>query len=281
MHELNIAELVEFSEARAYASLAQLFAPGPEADCDVRLVAIGSAVALVAPGVRTTLNLNRVIGLGIKEPVDEAAIDAIGRLYECLDLSYGIEIGPCAEPHDLRAWLRQRRMRRTQPTAMRYRAASLMKSETRGLNVAKARDASESQLVGEICSSVFRMPASVCSLLAATRRDARWRQWLVRRGATPIAAALSFVDQGVAWLGWDATLPEFRGLGAHRAMIAARVHDAWEAGCAHVTTETGVNTTATPNPSGRNYEKEAFRLAYERMTYAAIHRSADTLPRQS
>lgn len=262
MQARDLAELVEFSEARAYASLLRA--------ADGHPVEIGGATVLIAPAVTTSLNLNRVIGLGVRQSADESTLDEIAATYRRLGLSYGIEVCPNAAPAELRDWLRRRRLRKTVPTAMRLRAAGPASVALAGLNVHRAHNADEVWQVADICRSVFRMPEAVCSIIAAAGHDARWRHWLVRCDGETIAASLSFVSQGVAWLGWDATPAPFRGRGAQRAMIAARVQDAWEAGCEHVTAETAVDTAARPDASGQNYEKEAFRLVYERMTYAAI-----------
>jgi len=201
-------------------------------------------------------------------------LDSIASVYGDFGLSYGIEIGPLVRPREVSAWLRLRRMRRIMPTSIRYRAAAPIRRESGEPSVDRAISVDEIATAARISCSVFRMPAAVETLLANTRHDPRWRMWIARSGETPIAAAMSFMDQGVAWLGWDATLPAFRGHGAHNALIAARVADAYDHDCHHVTAETAVHTSARPDPSGRNYERLGFLLAYDRLTYVFIGTSA-------
>jgi GNAT superfamily N-acetyltransferase len=270
METLDVAALVEFSEARAYGSLVGKVADSP-APHPCRSVAFGSAIAIVAPSLGSTLNMNRVIGLGIRETASEATLDRIADLYGGLGLSYGIEVGPFAQPAELTVWLRRRRLRRSLVTAMQYRSVEPVPTDFGKVSVVRASGA-ECRRVADICCSVFRMPSVVHGLIAEAGRLDAWRHWLVYLGTTPIAAALSYVADGVAWLGWDATLPEYRGHHAQTALIAQRIDDAAAAGCRHVTTETAPHTVAWQDPSHRNYEKMGFVRAYERSTYVAVHR---------
>lgn len=265
-----LAHEVEFSEARAYASL--LSPPASLADAAglPRAVRIGSAVALIAPVVTSSLNLNRVIGLGLHEPCDEPTLDAVAALYEDSRISYAIEISPAAQPPELGQWLRARRLRRLMPTAMYLCQVEDAPGPVDGLIVSPARDQREVHAATMLCCGVFRMPAAAQAMLNATWYDKRWTVWVARNGVNVIGAALSFVAQGLAWFGWDATLPDHRGQGVHHALIAARLNQAREQGCRIATAETATHVHDRPDPSGRNYEKLGFVLAYSRHTYAAM-----------
>jgi GNAT superfamily N-acetyltransferase len=119
---------------------------------------------------------------------------------------------------------------------------------------------------------VFNVPAAVGSAIAATADDPAWRHWLALVDGEPVGAALSFLAGDAAWLGWDAVLPAARGRGAHLALIAERVNDAYRAGCSFATCETAANTPAITDPSFRNYARLGFSFAYERATYVSMHR---------
>jgi GNAT superfamily N-acetyltransferase len=272
----DVALLVEFSEARAYESLMRAAPPAVLERLGMRAVAIGSAVAVVAESITTSLNMNRVIGLGVAEPATEAMLERIVDLYSTLGLPFGVELGPFAAPEELTDWLRSRRLRRGVATAIHYRVADRVHPSVERVSVVRARP-SDREIVADICCSVFRMPAAANALIAGTADHPEWRQWLAYSGSRAVAAALSFVRDGVAWLGWDATLPEYRGLGAQSSLIAHRVNDAAEAGCSYVTTETAVNAGAGRDPSYRNYERSGFSLAYERATYIALRAKKPSL----
>lgn len=268
MEASALRSLVELSEARACASLVGGAATA-RLGLGFRVESFGSAVALIAPSVTSSLNMNRVIGLGIDEVAEDSVLDRIEGLYAALGLSYAIEIAPGAQPLDLAERLRRRRLRRTVATSVHFRAAEPIHHVAAGVSVVRA-DLAQSDLVADICCTVFRMPMAARAAIAATRHSGEWRQWLVYLGCQPIAAALSYLHNGVAWLGWDATLPDYRGHGVHAALIARRVSDAAESGCRYVTTETALHSSSRPDPSRRNYEKLGFVLAYERSTYVAI-----------
>jgi hypothetical protein len=263
-----LAKLVESSESRAYTSLIQA---APKAFLDEHgffAVPVGSAVAIVAESVTNTLNMNRVIGLGIAEPASIGMVEEIVAIFESRGLPFGIEVGPFAQPSDIPAWLKASRIRRGVSTAMHYRAAGNVDVTDGTLSVVRAPYSARS-LVADICCAVFRMPHAAQKLIAGTADVPGWKQWLAYLGDQPVAAALSYISSGVAWFGWDATLPEFRGRGAQLSIIAHRLNDAAADGCEYVTTETATNTSASMDPSYRNYARLGFSLAYERATFVA------------
>lgn len=73
------------------------------------------------------------------------------------------------------------------------------------------------------------------------------------------AAASLFIHEGVAVFAGASTIPSARGRGLQRALLALRMHYAYEAGCdiAMVCTEPG-------SSSQRNAERQGFRVAYTR-----------------
>jgi GNAT superfamily N-acetyltransferase len=154
-------------------------------------------------------------------------------------------------------------------TAIHYRRPEPINAQASGISVARV-GSSDKHIVADICCNVFRLDDNVRALIANTADVPQWRQWIAYFDGEPIAAALSFVKDGVGWLGWDATLPEARGRGAQAALIAHRVSEAAACGCSYVTTETAVSTSVVTDPSNRNYGRAGFSLAYERATYVAM-----------
>ncbi|PKQ15681.1 MAG: hypothetical protein CVT67_08135 [Actinobacteria bacterium HGW-Actinobacteria-7] len=69
-----------------------------------------------------------------------------------------------------------------------------------------------------------------------------------------------FIQDGIAWLSADATLPQFRGRGVQRALQAYRLALSAAGGCELAVSE------ATPGAgSQRNMERAGFRVAYTRL----------------
>ncbi len=89
-----------------------------------------------------------------------------------------------------------------------------------------------------------------------------WTCWLaLARGEPPAAAAL-WARGDAAYLGLAATLPEHRGKGAQRALIAARILRACELGCRTIVTETGEQRDNRPSNSYRNLLRLGFGERY-------------------
>lgn len=109
---IEFAELIEGSEACAYRSLVAIAREAGLEHCHYST--IGGATAIVSPTVRTPPILNRVIGLGLAAPADEAQLDAIAALYEQHGLPWALELSPAASPPELLDWRKARRIVRTQ-----------------------------------------------------------------------------------------------------------------------------------------------------------------------
>jgi GNAT superfamily N-acetyltransferase len=83
--------------------------------------------------------------------------------------------------------------------------------------------------------------------------------FLAELDGRPVGAAAYFEHERVALLAGASTIPEWRNLGAQRAMLHARLEYAAKSGCdlAMVVTEPG-------SASQRNAERQGFRIAYTR-----------------
>lgn len=115
----------------------------------------------------------------------------------------------------------------------------------------------------------FGMPDWAKPLAANVVGRPGWSCFVAYDGNLPAGAGALFVHDGVGWLGFGATLPELRGLGAQSALLAARIEDARQQGCATVTTETGELENDRPSNSYRNIVRAGFREAGVRANYRA------------
>jgi GNAT superfamily N-acetyltransferase len=83
----------------------------------------------------------------------------------------------------------------------------------------------------------------------ATLGRPHWHHYLACDDGIAVSTAALYVDGGVGWLGFGATLPSHRNRGAQSALMARRIRDAADAGCSLVHTETAESTDEVPNPS--------------------------------
>jgi hypothetical protein len=217
------ARELEANEAAAYRSLFAVAASlhGRHA---FEVTDIGGAMALRAPLVPGSGMFNRVLGLGLDEPVSESTLDALIELYESQGLALALELVPMARTPELKALLRARRIRAGAQTAVLQRRLPAPTLDAGTLRAAPASPADQ-QTVADICASVFEMPPPIREVLAALGSTPGWTPWLAWLDDKPVAAALAYREGDRCWLGWDATLPPYRGRGAKGALDRARVND--------------------------------------------------------
>ena len=82
-----------------------------------------------------------------------------------------------------------------------------------------------------------------------------------------VAGGAMYVSQGIAWFGFDATMPAHRGRGLQRLLIAHRIAAAGDAGCRYAHTET-VSRGAGRHGSQRNYAAAGFTPLYEKQCWS-------------
>ncbi len=270
---LALAQLVEHSEARAYASLfraAQAVRPG----LGFSTSTVGRAVVLRARQVSSALIVNRVLGLGLAGP---ASVDEVAALVAAYadgsaahgSVPFGVELSPSAEPADLPAMLKAHRLRKSVAVQILVRDGSPPPphyapwARATGLRIASVGH-EQAATVARLCCEIFKVPDLVGELLCIGTCSDGWRRWLALDGDAPVGASLSYVQDGVAWLGWTSVLPSHRGRWVHAGVVAKQLEDAHEAGCSWVTTETGISTKEKPDAAYRNLRNFGFLDAYLR-----------------
>lgn len=265
---LALAQLVERSEARAYASLfraAQAEQPG----LGFSTSTVGRAVVLRAQRVSSALIVNRVLGLGLAGPASTEDLAALVAAYADGSVPFGVELSPSAEPVDLPAMLRAQRLRKSIAVQILVRDGSPPPphyapwARATGLHVALV-GYEQAGTVARMCCENFKMPDLLGELLRIGSCSDGWRRWLALDGETPVGASLSYVQDGVAWFGWTSVLPSHRGRWVHAGIVAKQLEDAHVAGCSWVTTETGISTKEKPDAAYRNLCNFGFLDAYLR-----------------
>ena len=265
---LPLARLVEGSEARAYASLFDA-AHATDPLLGFSTARVGSALLLRSQSVSSTLLFNRVLGLGVFEPATPQHIQAVVAAYADGRMPFGVELSPAAEPVDLPALLKAHRLRKSLPAQILVRDGSAppprYASWTRATGLRVETVSCElAPVVARICCENFNMPEPVGPLLQIGSCAPGWRRWLAFDGDAAVGASLSFVEDGVAWLGWTSVLPSHRGRWVHAGIVARQLEDAHAAGCSWVTTETAVNSQEKPDAAYLNLRNFGFQDAYQR-----------------
>lgn len=269
------AGLVEWSEARAYAGLIE--AAPEELRKRLRLDAAGvaGACALTAAGIVETLVLNRVIGLGMQEPADADALDAVAAIYAKAGVTaHAIELSPAAWPAGVANLLVARGYMPFKKTTMMIRACTPLADPGAGGGGGVVRRAGidEADAWAALACSVFGFDENMHAILRATFGGDSWQHWLATIDADIAGVAATHLVDETAWIGWVCTAPRFRGRGIQRQITAAQLAGARDAGARWVTLEAATGSPTRPGASLRNYRRMEFQAVYERLTY--LHRSA-------
>jgi len=114
----------------------------------------------------------------------------------------------------------------------------------------------------------FGMPDSLLGWFSALPGRPNWRIYVAYDGAAPAATGAMHVTGDTAWLGWGATVPEFRNRGGQNALLARRLQDGMAAGVRLFTIETGQPADGEP-PGGsyRNIERAGFVFSHTRHSF--------------
>jgi GNAT superfamily N-acetyltransferase len=261
--------MAEHCEARAYERLL-LHAPETlRQELGLAVHHVGGAVALVAGGIRQTLMLNRVIGLGLREPLTPALLERIDRIYHDAGVdTYAVELTPPAMASPAIASLPPRAARMCYvSTTMMVRPADPGVDPGAGDFAVRQVGASQASAFADLCRANFNLGEPVGRLLAAGFTDPCARHYLGYEGQQPVAAGLTMAfDDGVAWLGWVNVLPGHRGRGLQRALASLQTRGALAQGARWITLEAAFGSARGTTPSYRNYERLGWRPTCDRTT---------------
>lgn len=224
---------------------------------------VGGAVAGVFPGC-DVLALNRVVGLGVDEPVTDGHLATLKHLYRKAGVGrFFVPLAPCAETPGLAATLERCGFRRHNRWAKLVRDAGEAPRVDTDLRIDRVRPEH-----GETCARLFApavdWPPAAERLLAQLVGRPGWRHYLAFDGERPVATAALFLHGDDAGLTFAATHPEHRGRGAQSALLAHRIREATGAGARQLVVETAEDRPDHPSTSHRNVRRAGFRLAYLR-----------------
>jgi GNAT superfamily N-acetyltransferase len=235
---------------------------------------IGGALCTVVEATPRSAMLNRALGLGLRVPVTDGALDEIAAFFGRHGVAYAITVTPGAEPEELPEQLERRGFARGYAWQKFTRGTGPVPAVQTDLRVERVGHEGAAAF-GDVFTRAYGTPPAVQPLLERLPSRRGWHCFLAFAGDTPAATGALYVTGDVGWLGIAGTLPELRGRGAQGAIIAARVEAARGVGCSVVVTETGVPVGGDAGPSYRNLLRAGFEPAYERENYLSAP-DADT-----
>jgi GNAT superfamily N-acetyltransferase len=213
---------------------------------------VGGATCTVVRAADAGLSmLNRTIGLGAGAPATEQALDETAAWFDAHGAEQYVSLLPESRPPELRGWLAARGFEEAWAWTWFTRRPDAADEPQARVRVAQV-GAEQADVFGEIVAGAFGFPDWIGAWLAALPGRECWQAFLAADGEEPAGAAATFMHGDAAYLSFGAVRPEHRGKGAQRALLAARVHAAADAGCRLITTETGEQVVGKPDYSHRN-----------------------------
>lgn len=215
MTDLEVARLVEFTEAEAYLQHAKL-PPSVVHRFGFERKEIGSVVMLLATRA-SRQGFHRVFGLGLNSPTTEAEIDEIIQTYRRKDLSCTIRLSPLAQPPDIRQWLLDRGLVKGDSSAVMYRGTEPVPEVQTSFRIEEVTPSTVALFEKTFCGA-FEIPEELAPVGMAGLRN--WKHYLGFDGKDAVATGALFVRGDVGWLGMGGTLLSHRRQGAQGAILS-------------------------------------------------------------
>lgn len=257
---------LELVEAAAFTALWEAAPERVRREHGVRAHTVTGAVCTAVAVVPENTMINRVTGLGLREPPTDAELDEIDAFFRDAGARYAIGVSPFAAP-ELRArleargfepgyaWMKFRRGVVEQPPSV--------ETELRVEEIG----AEHGPAFGSVVARAYGLPDTSAEWLGSVAGAPGFRPFLAWAGDEPAGAGALFVGDGIGWLGLAATVPEHRRKGAQGAILAARLRAAAAAELGELATETGERLPDRPSSSYRNLLRFGFAEQYVRANY--------------
>jgi GNAT superfamily N-acetyltransferase len=271
--DLNATEqawALESIEAEVWLDWLAAAPPDLAESCGITSLRVAGAVAGIARGT-DVLMYNRVVGLGMAEPVTHDHIDELIASYSAAGVArWMVQWCPTARPPAAVDLLRACGFYHHNNWMKLYRAAALPLPPVRTSLRIERIGGDRRDMFASVLEIAFEHDRSLAEWNASLIDRPGWRAFMAFDGAVPAATGALFVHGRTAWLGFGATLPAYRGRGAQSALAVQRIEAARELGCEMIVLETAEDLPAKPCQSFRNMIRLGFEAAYTRANYVMV-----------
>jgi hypothetical protein len=266
--------LAERAEMDAVTSATLLAPSNVSTELGLNLV-IDEGVVMTLAAQADVLALNRIIGLGMEKPARREQIRRLANAaWERGVTRLFVQLAPGCEPSDVSEWVEEEGGTAYNRWVRLWRKTADFPEVPTDLRISRI-DSTTAMRSGEIVAEAFGMPLSVAPWFASTVSRSGWLHYGAFDGDQLVATTAVYVNKAVAWLGFAATLAEYRGRGAQGALIRARVDAARELGCEWAVTETAEQKSDHSAPSYRNMVRYGFSEGYMRQNYLIVSPSSN------
>jgi GNAT superfamily N-acetyltransferase len=238
--------------------------------CGIKVFSVGGVHANIASKI-DILAFNRVVGLGIKEPIDERIIDIILNKIETEKVKrFFIQIHPEVYSDEIRKLLVSKNFYHYNNWVRLVRDNSPAQKVKTKLEIREIKK-NESKIFADIVIIAFDWPNELNELIAASIERKNWYHYIGFENNVPVATTAFYLSGEYAWFDFAATHPECRGKGGQSALLARRIEDCRKLGVKVIIIETAEQTADKESPSYRNVLRAGFKVAYKRPNYIFIN----------
>jgi hypothetical protein len=256
-------------ESEAWADFFRSAPSSVKDTCGIKVFPVGGVNAIIAAKI-DILAFNRVVGLGIKEPIDERTIDIILNKIESNRVNrFFIQIHPDVYSDDLRKLLTSHNLYHYNNWVRLIRDDSPAKEVKTDLIVKKI-GAEQGKTFAEIVVRAFDWQEELIDWIAATLCRKNWHHYMAFENDLPVATAAFYSRGEYAWFDFAATHHNHRGKGAQSVLLVKRIEDCRVLGAKEMIVETAEQTSEKESPSYRNVLKSGFKEAYKRPNFIYV-----------
>jgi hypothetical protein len=261
------------AEAAEREALADLHRAAPAASRErlgLELETVNEALLSIA-SEKPTILVNRVVGFGVDRPADRASVETIVERYRAAGVSrYFLQLDPEAKPGKLEQWLTDAGLEPYHRAWAKFSRGTEPAPEPKTDLEVRKIGAEHAIDFARIAANGFELDEEWIPVLAGLVGREGWHVYLSFDGDAPAGSGAMRVHEGVAWLDWAATLPEFRRRGSQGAVIARRLADGIAMGCTAFATSTGEAVDGDAQHSFHNIERYGFRRTHARANWVPV-----------
>jgi GNAT superfamily N-acetyltransferase len=228
---------------------------------------VGGALVSVASR-KPTILVNRTVGLGLAHPADRETVENIVERYRNANVRrYFLQLDPAASPKELPDWLEAAGLEPYQRAWAKFERGTDPAPEAKTDLKVREIGLEHAQDFGRIAAAGFELDDAWIPVLAELVGRNGWHVYMCFDGDQPAGCGAMRIHDGVAWLDWAATLPEFRRRGSQGALISRRISDGIAFGCDTFSTSTGEDVDGDAQHSYHNIERYGFRRTHARANW--------------
>ena len=266
-------QYAEWAEQAYMASMADPAAAAAATGLDAAVTRVGGGVVWATRDDPTGGFFCRAVGLGVTEPLTTDVLDELVQVAGDAGAPViGLQASPHVLTHQLLAAIGDMGFAPSRTWDKLYRDATPPPAAETDLRIEPVGPEATDDYT-YIVRVGFGMPPQCTAFIAAQLVTPGWRTYGAFDDSADgrlVGVAAMYVDGDLAAMSGAATLPEARGRGAQRALMARRISDAVAAGVRHFGCETWSETDEAKNPSLHNMHWAGFRTLYQRTNYMRI-----------